>query len=305
MEVYLAQPRGFCIGVTRALKLVDDTLQQFGAPIYVRHEIVHNKHIVENLKQQGVVFIENLEEVADRTRPLIFSAHGIPQKIQEQAKQKKLHTIDATCPLVESVHQQIKKIEASGAEIIVIGKTRHPEIQGTIGQLKNPASAHIIATLEEAQKLSLSEETPVGIVTQTTLSVSETKEIISYLQGRFKNIVNTNHYNICLATTHRQQAVQKLVEKTKNILIIGSKNSSNSTHLRETAIQYGAGQAWLIDDATEVDWVALDLCDSIGISAGASAPEYLVSDLLDKIQQRYHNVNLHDVIVKEERMMLK
>lgn len=302
MDIYLAQPRGFCIGVTRALKLVDETLRQFGPPIYVRHEIVHNKHIIENLKQQGVIFIEELEEVSDSSRPIIFSAHGVPQKVKEQAEQKHLHIVDATCPLVESVHHQIKKIEKEGAEIIVIGKVKHPEIQGTVGQLENPASAHVIATLEEAQKLSLSEETPIGIVTQTTLSASETKEMIQYLQNRFKNIVNNHHYNICMATSLRQKAVQELVKKTKNILIIGSKNSSNSSHLKEIALQSGAGQAWLIDDASEADWKTLDECESLGISAGASAPEHLVTDLLNKLQQRYHNINLHDVIIKENSM---
>ena len=304
MDIYLAEPRGFCAGVTRALKIVNETRQQFGAPIYVRHEIVHNKHIIEDLKKQGVIFIEELSEIEDLSRPVIFSAHGVSKKIKDSAKKMNLKIIDATCPLVEAVHHQIRKLEEQGAEIIVIGKATHPEIQGTVGQLKNPQKVHLISTLKEAQNLAIPEKSSLGIVTQTTLSVLETMETISCLRKKHKNIINASRPNICFATTHRQQAVQKLIEYTKQILIIGSKNSSNSQHLKEAAINYGAQQAWLVDDVSEVDWSKIDDHQSLGISAGASAPEYLIENLLEALKTRYHNINLHHVKVAEEHINL-
>lgn len=305
MEIFIACPRGFCAGVRRALDIVKQTLTQFGAPIYVRHEIVHNKHIIEDLRKQGVIFVDELSEVADRSRPVIFSAHGVSHQVQQQAQDMGLKTIDATCPLVDVVHKQMTRLYQCGAEIIVIGKAAHPEIVGTVGQLPAGAKTYIIASLREAQNLELSSSAKIGIVTQTTLAVEDTKEIVDYLRARFNNIVNSANINICFATTNRQKAIEELVRYSPNIVIIGSKNSSNSTHLKEAALHFGARKAWLIDDATELDLEEIDKCESLGISAGASAPEYLVEELISFLKNRYKNVKTHDVIVSKEDVSFK
>jgi len=305
MEVYIVQPRGFCAGVRRALEIVQTALQNNDSPIYVRHEIVHNKHIINDLKQKGVVFIDDLSEIKETDKPVIFSAHGVAEEVKQQAQKMNLSIIDATCPLVEAVHQQIRKLEQEGAEIIVIGKPTHPEILGTVGQLKDKHKAHIISNLQEAEQLQIEPTKKIGIVSQTTLSVDDTKEIVCYLQKRFSNILNTAHPNVCFATTNRQKAVHQLAKMVENIIIIGSKNSSNSMHLKEAALHYGAQKAWLVDDASEVDWAEIDNCSSIGISAGASAPEYLVEELIKVLQQRYDNVNIHHVIVAQENINFK
>ena len=305
MELYLAEPRGFCAGVRRALTIVHDALNKYGTPIYVRHEIVHNKHIIEDLKEQGVIFIDELNEISDHTRPVIFSAHGVSQKIFEQARQMNLHFIDATCPLVNTVHRQIKEYEQKGLEIIVIGKTNHPEILGTVGQLKNVAKAYIVTTLADVENLPLRRDTKLGVVTQTTLSVEDTQEIVSALKQKFPSLAHCGHPNICFATTNRQTAIQKLVNQTPYILIVGSKNSSNSTHLREAALHYGASQAWLIDDVSEIDWSIVSVCPSIGISAGASAPDYLIDEIMEEFQHRYPNLNVHHVITAKETVFFK
>lgn len=305
MEVFTVSPRGFCAGVRRALEIVDRTLQQYGAPVYVRHEIVHNRHIIEDLKRRGVIFIDKLEEVSDVQRPVIFSAHGVAEAVKEQARQMNLITIDATCPLVMAVHEQIRKLAATGADIIVIGKASHPEILGTVGQLDDQSRVHIVTSLHDARALSLPEDTLIGIVTQTTLAFDDTKEIMDCLHAKFSNIINASRINICFATTNRQKAVQKLAQITPNIIIIGSQNSSNSAHIKEAALHFGARQAWLIDDVSEFPAAELDNCDSFGISAGASAPEYLVEELLAFLQKRYDNINIHDVIVAEENISFK
>ena len=305
MDVYLVQPRGFCAGVRRALDLVEQILKKEGAPIYVRHEIVHNKHVIAELKKQGVIFVEELDEIKDKTRPVIFSAHGVSEKIKQQARVMDLYLVDATCPLVNAVHQQIKKLESQGAEIIVIGKATHPEILGTVGQLKNTQKAHIVSNIQEAETLEINSSSQIGVVTQTTLSEKDTKEIIAVLRKKYPDLINAKHPNICFATTNRQKAIQELVGKTKNIIVIGSKNSSNSMHLKEVALKYGAEQAWLMDDASEINWQALEKCDSVGISAGASAPEYLVEELIAALQKHYNNVNIHHVIVAQEDISFK
>lgn len=305
MDVYLVQPRGFCAGVRRALDLVDQALNQFGAPIYVRHEIVHNKHVIEDLEKQGVIFIDELDEIEDKTRPVIFSAHGVSEQIKQQAKKMNLTVIDAICPLVEAVHKQIKNLEQQEAEIIVIGKKTHPEILGTIGQLQNPQKAHVILNVKEALTLNLDPNSKIGIITQTTLSEEDTQEITTVLHRKYVNLKNWEHPNICFATTNRQRAVRELLNKTSNIIIIGSKNSSNSTHLKEVALKHGAKNAWLIDDVSEIDWQELNECTSIGISAGASAPEYLVEELLRTLQKHYNNINIHQVIITQESISFK
>jgi len=305
MEVFKVSPRGFCAGVRRALDIVEKTLSQYNSPIYVYHEIVHNKHIVNNLKERGVIFIDNLDEITDISRPVIFSAHGVSQTIKQKANELNLKTIDATCPLVSVVHHQIKKLATEKIDIILLGKASHPEILGTVGQVEDKSKVHIISTIQEAQKLQLNTNLPIGILTQTTLAVDDTKEIISFLQNKFSNIINSSQINICFATTNRQKAIKKLAELTPDIIIIGSKNSSNSTHLKAAAIQYGAKRAWLIDDVSEFNFSEIDGVSSLGISAGASAPEYLVEELVRFLQDHYDNVNINDVIVAQENMCFK
>ena len=304
MEIYLAEPRGFCAGVRRAIAIVENTLAQHGAPIYVRHEIVHNKHVLENLRQKGVVFIEDIRD-ADPKRPLIFSAHGVSQKVKDKALALGLFTIDATCPLVEKVHRQVKQFFEQNFEIIVIGKKEHPEIIGTVGQVGENAKLHVIYSLDEAKSLEIEDTEHVGFVTQTTLSTDDTFEIIHCLKERFPKIQGLPKADICYATTNRQTAIKELAKHTQNIIILGSKNSSNSRHLQETALKAGAQNAWLVDDYSELDWKCIDTLASLGISAGASAPEYLVEDLLKELEKRYHNINKNYVTVVKENINFK
>lgn len=304
MEVYLAEPRGFCAGVRRAIAIVENTLRQFGAPVFVRHEIVHNKHVIEDLTAKGAVFIEGLNE-AHPGRPVIFSAHGVSLEVVEEAQRMGLHTIDATCPLVEKVHQQMRLFRDKNLEIIVIGKQNHPEIIGTIGQLEDTSRVHVIYTLQEAKELNIAPDAPVGFVTQTTLSIDDTQEIIDYLKQKFSQIQGLSKADICYATTNRQKAVKELVKATPNIVILGSKNSSNSRHLKESAIKHGASHAWLVDDYRELDWLEIDKLSSLGISAGASAPEYLVEELLEELKRRYDNINKKRIIIAEECVNFK
>ena len=267
MDVYLTAPRGFCAGVRRAITLVEEALQQYGAPVYVRHEIVHNKYVIADLEAKGAVFIEDLDD-APNDRPVVFSAHGVSRDIIQEAARRGLTIIDATCPLVEKVHRRIRQFDCQGMEIIVIGKKNHPEIIGTVGQLEKTRKVHIIYTVDEAQKLSLPEDATVGFVTQTTLSLDDTKEIIASLKQRFPNIQGLSKADICYATTNRQTAVRELAKLTPNIVIFGSKNSSNSKHLCESAFKHGAQNAWLVDDFNELDWNQIDKLSSLGISAG-------------------------------------
>ena len=304
MDIYLAEPRGFCAGVRRAIAIVENALEQYGAPIYVRHEIVHNKHVIEDLKQKGAVFIEDILD-ADPKRPLIFSAHGVSQKVKDKSRELGLFTIDASCPLVEKVHRQVRKFFEQNFEIIVIGKKEHPEIVGTVGQVGESAKLHVIYSLEEAKSLEIKDTEHVGFVTQTTLSTDDTLEIIHCLKERFPKIQGLPKADICYATTNRQTAVKELVKHTPNIVILGSKNSSNSRHLQETALKAGAQNAWLADDASELDWEKINTFSSIGISAGASAPEYLVEDLLKELAKRYHNINKKYVTVVKENINFK
>ena len=294
LDVYLAEPRGFCTGVRRAVGIVEEALKQYGAPVFVRHEIVHNKFVIENLRAKGAVFIDELAEVPDG-RPVVFSAHGV----SEEAERRGLTVLDATCPLVAKVHRQIARLEEDGAEIVVIGKKNHPEIIGTVGQLKHPEKAHVICSAAEAEQLALAEDTTVGFVTQTTLSVDDTAEIIGILRKKFKNLLAMSRSDICFATTNRQGAVKALASKTAVVVIIGSANSSNSRQLRETALKNGAAKAFLIDDAAELDFA--EIGGSLGISAGASAPEELVEGLLAELKKHYDKIKIHHVNSVKEK----
>ena len=248
-NIYLAEPRGFCAGVRRAISIVEQALHDFGAPVYVRHEIVHNKHVIEDLKAKGVLFIDDFSEIADKSRPVIFSAHGVPLSMEAQARALGLKTIDATCPLVAKVHRQLQKLQKQNMEIIVIGKPNHVEIIGTIGQVEDQSRIHIINSLAEAEQLNLNPKSDIGFVTQTTLSVDDTRDIVAYLKKKFPTIETMRKDDICFATTNRQKAVKEMAHQAELLIVIGSKNSSNSKQLREVALKNGAKEALLSDDS--------------------------------------------------------
>ena len=305
LTVYVAEPRGFCAGVRRAIEIVEQALKDYGTPVYVRHEIVHNKHVIEDLKNKGVIFIDELAQMQDKSRPLIFSAHGVPQSVVDETDKLGIKTIDATCPLVAKVHNQIKKLYDEDMEIIVIGKKNHVEIIGTVGQIPSSNKLHIINSKEDIEALNINPESKVGFVTQTTLSVDDTKEIVAALKQKFPSISAMRKDDICFATTNRQKAVKEMAKLAELIIVIGSKNSSNSKQLKEVALKNGAKNAVLIDDASELDWALLKEYQTIGITAGASAPEYLVQDLLNQLKSRYDNIKIMDVKVVYEKVNFK
>ena len=305
LTVYIAEPRGFCAGVRRAIEIVEQALRDYGTPVYVRHEIVHNKHVIEDLKNKGMIFIDELSQMQDKTRPLIFSAHGVPQSVVDETVKLGIKTIDATCPLVAKVHNQIKKLYNEDMEIIVIGKKNHVEIIGTVGQIPNDSKLHIINSKEDIEALNINPESKVGFVTQTTLSVDDTKEIVSALKEKFPTISAMRKDDICFATTNRQKAVKEMAKLADLIIVIGSKNSSNSKQLKEVALKNGAKDAVLIDDASELDWDLLKEYQTVGITAGASAPEYLVQDLLYQLKSHYDNIKIMDVKVEYEKVNFK
>ncbi len=305
LTVYIAEPRGFCAGVRRAIEIVEQALKDYGAPVYVRHEIVHNKHVIEDLKNKGVIFIDELAQMQDKSRPLIFSAHGVPQSVVDETVKLGIKTIDATCPLVAKVHNQIKKLYNEDMEIIVIGKKNHVEIIGTVGQIPSNNKLHIINSKEDIEALNINPKSKVGFVTQTTLSVDDTKEIVAALKEKFPTISAMSKDDICFATTNRQKAVKEMAKLADLIIVIGSKNSSNSKQLKEVALKNGAKNAVLIDDANELDWTLLKEYQTVGITAGASAPEYLVQDLLYQLKSHYDNIKIMDVKVEYEKVNFK
>lgn len=304
INLFLAEPRGFCAGVRRAISIVEEALQKYGSPIYVRHEIVHNRHVIEDLKAKGAIFVEEISDIPQGATA-IFSAHGVSQSVIKEAQEKGLNTIDATCPLVEKVHRQIKKYAAQDMEIIIIGKAAHPEIIGTLGQIPNYKKIHVIRTQEDAEKLSISSDQNIGFVSQTTLSVDDTAEIIKTLKEKYPNIKGLEQKDICYATTNRQKAIKELTKVCDCILVLGSPNSSNSKQLKEVALKNGAKQAYLIDDASELNWDEINPFQNIGISAGASAPEYLVEELIENFKRRYDKIKIHNLIITKENINFK
>jgi len=283
LTVRLAAPRGFCAGVERAIRTVEETLADHGAPVYVRHEIVHNKHVVERLSAMGAVFVETLDDIpADR--PVIFSAHGAPRAAHEEAKSRNLFAIDATCPLVLKVHAQVRRHAAKGVHIILVGHANHPEVIGVMGQAPKEAIT-LVETIADVAALP-EQGGGLAYVTQTTLSVDDARDIICALKARFPAIIGPSKKDICYATSNRQQAVKMTAPGVDLFVVIGSQTSSNSQRLVETAMTAGAGEAVLIDDAHDFDWASLDALSTIGISAGASAPESLVEGFLTALARR-------------------
>lgn len=278
-QVLLANPRGFCAGVERAIEIVERVLEQFGRPIYVRHEVVHNKFVVEGLRDKGAVFIEELSEVPDNAT-LIFSAHGVSKAVRKEASARGLRVFDATCPLVTKVHLEVARYERDGQECILIGHAGHPEVEGTLGQYKNlEGGMYLVETPEDVGRLEVKDPSKLAFVTQTTLSMDDTAIVIEALQKRFPEIKGPKRDDICYATQNRQDAVKMLAEKCDLILVVGSRNSSNSNRLREMAEKHGA-EAYLIDSADEVDVSWLTEKASVGVTAGASVPEVLVEDVI-------------------------
>ncbi len=283
MRVILANPRGFCAGVDRAISIVENALAKFGAPIYVRHEVVHNKYVVETLKQAGAIFVDELDEVPD-DQIVIFSAHGVSKAVRDEAKRRGLKVFDATCPLVTKVHMEVHRASRKGDEVIMIGHQGHPEVEGTLGQYENDgAGMYLVEDALQVGELAIQDPARVQFVTQTTLSVDETREVIDALQQKFPKIQGPRKDDICYATQNRQDAVRALAAEAELVLVVGSRNSSNSNRLRELAERMGA-KAYLIDDAAQVESGWLAGVNTVGITAGASAPEVLVQAVVSRLQ---------------------
>jgi 4-hydroxy-3-methylbut-2-enyl diphosphate reductase len=302
MTLLLAAPRGFCAGVDRAIRIVELALEKFGPPIYVRHEIVHNRFVVENLTRQGAVFIDELNEAPEGAR-VIFSAHGVPKAVPAEAERRELAYLDATCPLVSKVHVEAERLHRTGHAILLIGHAGHPEVIGTMGQLPDGAVT-LIETVADAEKFAPPSGSPLAYITQTTLSVDDTAEIIAVLKRRFPAIVAPHKEDICYATTNRQEAMKRVAPKADTVLVIGAPNSSNSQRLVEVARRAGAKHAMLIRRAADIDWKALSGVNIVALSAGASAPEVLVDEVIAAFRERYA-LELEEVTVTREDVKFK
>ncbi|MEL0104664.1 MAG: 4-hydroxy-3-methylbut-2-enyl diphosphate reductase [Methylophilaceae bacterium] len=288
ININLANPRGFCAGVDRAIMIVEKALEKFGAPIYVRHEVVHNKYVIDDLKKKGAIFVEEIEEIPEGSH-VIYSAHGVSKKIREKSKKFNLIPIDATCPLVTKVHNEVNKMYDENYHIIMIGHQGHPEVEGTMGQIEKnspKASIHLIETLKDIDQLNINKDEKISYVSQTTLSVDDTKQIIDYLKIKFPHIKGPKGSDICYATQNRQDAIKLMIQDHDLIIIVGSKNSSNSNRLVEIAKQNNV-ESFLIDNPDEIDFELLRDKKNIGISAGASAPEILIDQIITKISKTY------------------
>ena len=297
--IFLAAPRGFCAGVERAIEIVKKSLIKYGSPIYVRHEIVHNKYVVDNLKKMGAIFIEELDEIKDPSRPVIFSAHGVPKSIPEHASLKKIEYIDATCPLVSKVHREAEYLHKNNFHILLIGHQNHPEVIGTMGQLPEKA-IDLIETINDAKNYNNNSGKNLSYITQTTLSVDDTIDIINVLKKKFPNIKEPKKDDICYATTNRQVAVKKIANKCDMFFVIGSKNSSNSKRLVEVAKKSGCKNSELIDFEKKIPIKKIMKCKAIGISSGASAPEILVKKFINEIKEKIDIKVKEITIVKED-----
>ncbi len=302
LKVLLASPRGFCAGVDRAIQIVERAIEKYGAPVYVRHEIVHNRYVVDRLKAMGAVFIEEVSE-APVDRPIVFSAHGVPKSVPAEARHRKMLYLDATCPLVSKVHVEAQRHFNAGREIVLIGHEGHPEVVGTMGQLP-PGSVQLIETAEDAEAFNPVDPGNVAFVTQTTLSVDDTADIVAILQRRFPGIATPHKEDICYATTNRQDAVKAISAECDVLLVIGSSNSSNSVRLVEVGIKAGARTAYLIDKAEDLQDSWLAGARSVGVTAGASAPELLVQGLIDRLSEQFE-LQIDEVAPTRETVTFK
>ena len=303
LKIYLASPRGFCAGVDRAIEIVKKSIDKFGSPVYVRHEIVHNKHVVESLKKIGAIFVEEISEIKDKSRPVIFSAHGVPKKVPKEAEELNMKYVDATCPLVSKVHREAENMYKSGYHIILIGHKGHPEVIGTMGQIPENGIT-LVETIEDVKKIIFKKDAKLSFITQTTLSVDDTKEIIECLKKRFPQINEPKKEDICYATTNRQAAVKKIAKLCDMFFVIGSRNSSNSKRLVEVASKAGCNESELIHSESEIPLDKIGKCKTIGISSGASAPEIIVQDFISKIKEKYE-VQIEEVEIVKENVFFK
>ena len=285
LNIYLAGPRGFCAGVDRAIEMVKGALKKYGSPVYVRHEIVHNKFVVENLKSQGAIFVEELDEIKDKSRPVIFSAHGVPKTVPEEALNLNLIYYDATCPLVSKIHKEVENFDKKNFPVILIGHRNHPEVIGTMGQTNN--EVHLVENVEDVKNLPFDKDDKIAYVTQTTLSVDDTKDIINEIKLQFSNVIEPKKNDICYATTNRQEAVKKIADQCDYFLVIGASNSSNSLRLVEVAKNYGSKKAILVEDVDSLNLNIFQESENIGITASASSPEILVKKLLDNLKKNF------------------
>jgi 4-hydroxy-3-methylbut-2-en-1-yl diphosphate reductase len=302
LTLYLAAPRGFCAGVDRAIKIVELALEKWGAPVFVRHEIVHNKFVVDGLRAKGAVFVEELDEVpADR--PVIFSAHGVPKSVPATAQAREMVYVDATCPLVSKVHIEAERHHENGLQIVMIGHAGHPETIGTMGQLPQ-GEVLLVETPDDVTGLAVRDPAKLAFVTQTTLSVDDTADVVAALKARFPAIVGPHKEDICYATTNRQEAVKAMAPKCDAMLVVGAPNSSNSRRLVEVGARAGCAYAQLVQRATDIDWRALEGISSIGITAGASAPDVLITEVVDAFKDRF-DVTLEQVVTAEENVEFK
>ena len=302
-KIITAKHRGFCAGVERAIEIVEKSIQKYGSPVYVRHEIVHNKHVVDNLKNKGAIFVEELEEINDKSRPVIFSAHGVPKKIPEDAENYKMTYVDATCPLVSKVHREAENLNKAGYHIILIGHENHPEVIGTMGQLPK-GSIDLVQNEAEAMEYKTNNKEKLAYITQTTLSVDDTKEIIKILKDRYTNIKEPAKEDICYATTNRQMAVKNIAKKCDMFFVIGSRNSSNSVRLVEVAKKSGCQNSQLFHSESEIPFDQIQNSNTIGISSGASAPEILVKDFINELKKKF-SINVEEVEIIKENVVFK
>ncbi|MAB10194.1 4-hydroxy-3-methylbut-2-enyl diphosphate reductase [Hyphomonas sp.] len=302
LTIRLAAPRGFCAGVDRAIQIVEEALKKWGAPVYVRHEIVHNAHVVSRLEEMGAVFVEELDE-CPKDRPVVFSAHGVPKSVPAEAESRKMIYVDATCPLVSKVHVEAERHDREGREIVLIGHAGHPEVIGTMGQLP-PGRIHLIETVEDAETFQPKDPANLAFVTQTTLSVDDTADIVATLQKRFPGISTPHKEDICYATTNRQEAVKVIGQGTGLVLVIGAETSSNSKRLVEVALRAGAARAELVASAEDIDWDWFDGVTILGLTAGASAPEDLVQGVIAACRSRF-DVTVQNIETARETVTFK
>ncbi len=303
LTILLAAPRGFCAGVDRAIQIVELALAKYGAPVYVRHEIVHNRYVVDGLKEKGAVFVEELDEIPDDGRPVVFSAHGVAKSVPDAAKAREMFFIDATCPLVSKVHREAERHFKNGRQIILIGHQGHPEVIGTMGQLP-PGAVVLIETVEDVAALSVADENNLAYCTQTTLSVDDTAAVVDALKQRFPSIEGPHKEDICYATTNRQAAVKAIAEKCEAFMVIGAPNSSNSNRLVEVAKNHGCDKAMLVQRASDIDWQWFTGVKVLGLSAGASAPDVLIEEVINAAKARF-NVKVEEIRIIDENVTFK
>ncbi|HKY94822.1 MAG TPA: 4-hydroxy-3-methylbut-2-enyl diphosphate reductase [Kiloniellales bacterium] len=302
LTILLAGPRGFCAGVERAIEIVERAIEKYGRPVYVRHEIVHNRYVVESLQAKGAVFVEELAEVPDGV-PVIFSAHGVPKSVPAEAQRRQLLYLDATCPLVSKVHREAERQHRLGNQIVMIGHAGHPEVIGTMGQLP-PGSIILVETQEDVATIEVADPNRLAFITQTTLSVDDTASIVAALQRRFPQVEGPKKEDICYATTNRQEAVKAIAPDVQCLIVVGAPNSSNSQRLVEVARQQGCAKAMLMQRGSDLDWSLLEGVTSLGLTAGASAPEVLVEEVIAKLRERYE-VSIEEVVVRSENVVFK